>query len=54
MSEPKKLLKQELSKQEKLKLIQELSNSSMRQTAILYSGILLMLVIAVLLGNYLN
>jgi hypothetical protein len=40
-----------LSKQERIKLANDLNEGSMRQTAILYGGILIVVLVAILLGN---
>jgi hypothetical protein len=40
-----------LSKQERIKLANDLNKGSMRQTAILYGGILIVVLVAILLGN---
>jgi hypothetical protein len=41
----------ELSKQERIKLANDLNKGSMRQTAILYGGILIVVLVAIFLGN---
>jgi hypothetical protein len=40
-----------LSKQERIKLANDLNKGSMRQTAMLYGGILSVVLIAIFLGN---
>jgi hypothetical protein len=40
-----------LSKQERIKLANDLNKGSMRQTAILYGGILIVVVVSILVGN---